>query len=337
MSATLPTPGPSASAVVPALEVRDLVVRYGRAPGRLRRRASAPAVDGVDLVLAPGRTVGLVGESGSGKSTIAKAVLGLQAVSDGTVTFRGQDLTSASARERRAVAADLRVVFQDPYSSLNPTRTIGDTLAEPLRLQGLGAAQARERAVEVLEQVGLPGEVVDRYPGQFSGGQRQRVAIARALVCRPEVVVLDEPVSALDLSTQAQVLNLLADLRDEHGYSFLFVAHDLGVVRFLSDDVVVLYRGRVMESGPAEEVTQRPRHPYTQALVAASPVPRPGEQAERRLARERLGVGSASTASADPAGCPFASRCPLATDTCSTERPALRLLGEAQVSCHHAS
>ena len=316
-----------------ALEIRDLVVRYGR--GRKARNAT-PAVDLVSLDIAPGETVGLVGESGSGKSTIGKAVLGLQPPTAGTVKLHGTDITQTSLKQRTKLAADLRVVFQDPYSSLNPARTIGQTLVEPLRLMGVGQAEALQRARRAIESVGLPAEAVDRYPSQFSGGQRQRIAIARALVCDPKVVVLDEPVSALDLSTQAQVLNLLADLRDQSDLAFLFIAHDLGVVRFLAQRVVVLYRGQVMESGPVDAVTLRPRHPYTVALTAAAPVPRPAEQAARREAREALGVGTAGAASPAPTGCPFVPRCPLATDICVAERPPLRLVDENLTACHHA-
>jgi oligopeptide/dipeptide ABC transporter ATP-binding protein len=317
----------------PALEIRDLVVRYGR--GR-KARNGAPAVDLVSLDIAPGETVGLVGESGSGKSTIGKAVLGLQPPTAGTVELHGTDITQTTLKQRTKLAADLRVVFQDPYSSLNPARTIGQTLVEPLRLMGVGGAEALQRARRAIESVGLPAEAVDRYPSQFSGGQRQRIAIARALVCDPKVVVLDEPVSALDLSTQAQVLNLLADLRDQSDLAFLFIAHDLGVVRFLAQRVVVLYRGQVMESGPVDAVTLRPRHPYTVALTAAAPVPRPAEQAARREAREALGVGTAGAASPAPTGCPFVPRCPLATDVCVAERPPLRLVEESLTACHHA-
>src|SRR3954469_24621043 len=251
----------------PALEVRDLVVRYGS--GR-KARTAPPAVDGVSFDIAPGETLGLVGESGSGKSTIGKAVLGLQPPSAGTVKVHGQDITGMSLKRRSTQVADLRVVFQDPYSSLNPARPIGQTRVEPLRLMGITGGQALAKARSGLESVGLPAEAVDRYPAQFSGGQRQRIAIARALVCDPKVVVLDEPVSALDLSTQAQVLNLLADLRDQRGLSFLFIAHDLGVVRFLSQRTVVLYRGQIMETGPVEAVNSAPRHPYTVALTSAA-------------------------------------------------------------------
>jgi ABC-type oligopeptide transport system ATPase subunit len=268
-------PVPSA----PALSVRDLTVRYGRAGKTL------PAVDGVSFDVAPGETLGLVGESGSGKSTIGKAILGLQPPNTGRILLHGTDITRASLRQRRVTAIDLRVVFQDPYSSLNPAQTIGQTLTEPLQVLRVPKDRRRPRILESLAAVGLPADAADRYPARFSGGQRQRIAIARALVCDPQVIVLDEPVSALDLSTQAQVLNLLADLRDSRQLALLFIAHDLGVVRFLAQRVVVLYRGQVMEAGGAEEVTQRPRHPYSIALTAAAPVPQPAEQARRRAAR----------------------------------------------------
>jgi peptide/nickel transport system ATP-binding protein len=324
---------PAVPTTIPALEVRDLVVRYGH--GR-KARTAPPAVDGVSFDIAPGETLGLVGESGSGKSTIGKAVLGLQPPTAGTVKLHGQDITSMSLKQRSTQVADLRVVFQDPYSSLNPARTIGQTLVEPLRLLGIKGDAALAKARSGLESVGLPGDAVDRYPAQFSGGQRQRIAIARALVCDPKVVVLDEPVSALDLSTQAQVLNLLADLRDQRGLSFLFIAHDLGVVRFLSQRTVVLYRGQIMETGPVEAVNSTPRHPYTVALTAAAPVPRPAEQAARRLAREAAGFGTAGAAAPSASGCPFVPRCPLSTDLCVEQRPPLRLVEGTLTACHHA-
>ncbi|MBD1592771.1 ABC transporter ATP-binding protein [Arthrobacter sp. S1_S22] len=321
------------AAAQPLLDVKDLVVRYGRG----RKAAAAPAaVDRVSFSIAPGETVGLVGESGSGKSTIGKAILGLQKVSGGTITYEGKDITSAGVSQRRALGSELRAVFQDPNSSLNPRNTVGSSLAEPLRLRGVGAADARQRAEDMLERVGLPRDAVDRYPSQFSGGQRQRISVARALICDPKLVVCDEAVSALDLSTQAQVLNLLADLRDERGLGYLFIAHDIAVVQFLAQRVVVLYRGQVMESGPAAAVTENPKHPFTQALVAASPVPRPAEQAARREARESLGVRTGAAAVPAPGGCPFRLRCPLATDLCATERPALRTVGGSAVACHYA-
>ncbi|CAI3797345.1 oligopeptide/dipeptide ABC transporter ATP-binding protein [Pseudarthrobacter sp. MM222] len=325
---------PRPASAQPLLDVKDLVVRYGRG----RKAAAAPAaVDGVSFSIAPGETVGLVGESGSGKSTIGKAILGLQKVSGGSISYQGTDITSAAASQRRALGGELRAVFQDPNSSLNPRNTVGSSLAEPLRLRGVRPAEARQRAADMLERVGLPRDAVDRYPSQFSGGQRQRISVARALICDPNLVVCDEAVSALDLSTQAQVLNLLADLRDERGLGYLFIAHDIAVVQFLAQRVVVLYRGQVMESGPAAAVTENPKHPFTQALVAASPVPRPAEQAARRHARESLGVRTAAAATAVPGGCPFSQRCPLATDLCRTQRPALRLVGASEVACHHAS
>ncbi|MFJ6835412.1 ABC transporter ATP-binding protein [Streptomyces sp. NPDC091209] len=311
-----------------ALSVRDLVVHYGR------RHRTPPAVDGVSFDIAPGETLGLVGESGSGKSTIGKAILGLQAASSGSITLNGTDITRASLRQRRVSAIDLRAVFQDPYSSLNPAQSIGRTLVEPLRVLRVPKQEQWQRARDALEAVGLPKDAIDRDPAQLSGGQRQRVAIARALVCDPKVIVLDEPVSALDLSTQAQVLNLLADLRDQRQLALLFIAHDLGVVRFLSQRVAVLYRGQVMEQGAVESVTQEPRHPYTVALTAAAPVPHPAEQALRRAAREALGIGAAGTAGAAPKGCPFANRCPLAEDLCRTERPPLSGTGDASAACH---
>lgn len=315
------------------LEVRDLVVRYGRG----RKAASAPAaVDGVGFTIRPGETVGLVGESGSGKSTIGKAILGLQKVSGGSISFQGSDITHAGPARRQELGRELRAVFQDPNSSLNPRKTIGASLAEPLRVRGVAAAEARTRAEEMLERVGLPREAVDRYPSQFSGGQRQRISVARALICEPKLVVCDEAVSALDLSTQAQVLNLLADLRDERGLSYLFIAHDIAVVQFLAQRVVVLYRGQVMETGPAGAVTENPKHPFTQALVAASPVPRPAEQTERRKLRESLGVRTAAAVAPLAGGCPFSQRCPLATDLCTAERPALRTVGQSDVACHYA-
>ncbi len=322
-----------ATAGQPILEVKDLVVRYGNG----RKAASAPAaVNGVSFSIQPGETVGLVGESGSGKSTIGKAILGLQKVTAGSITFRGGDITYPDAARRRALGGELRAVFQDPNSSLNPRKTIGASIAEPLRVRGVSAAEARTRAEDMLERVGLPREAVDRYPSQFSGGQRQRISVARALICEPQLVVCDEAVSALDLSTQAQVLNLLADLRDERGLSYLFIAHDISVVQFLAQRVVVLYRGQVMEAGPVAAVTESPKHPFTQALVAASPVPRPAEQAERRAVRESLGVRTAAAVATTSGGCPFRQRCPLATELCAAERPALRRVGDADVACHYA-
>lgn len=258
----------------PLLEVRNLVVRYGK--------NSTPAVDDVSFTIGRGETLGLIGESGSGKTTIGRAILGLVPVTSGQVLFQGRDITRASAAERRALRGDLRAVFQDPFSSLNPRRPIGDAIGEPLRVAGVSKLEQSARTAAVLQSVGLPGGSADRYPRQFSGGQRQRIAIARALVTDPRLVVCDEAVSALDLSTQAQVLNLLADLRRGSDLGYLFIAHDMAVVEFLAQRVVVLYRGRVMEEGVTEEVIRDPQNPYTRVLMAASPVPDPDEQARRR-------------------------------------------------------
>jgi oligopeptide/dipeptide ABC transporter ATP-binding protein len=320
----------SMTATLPALSVRNLEVRY---PAR-RGRVAPPAVADVSFDVACGETVGLVGESGSGKSTIVKAILGLQPPSAGRVTLAGRDITHASRAERRLLAADLRAVFQDPFSSLSPFQTVGATVSEPLRVQGVPRDAAWARATDAFASVGLPARFLKRYPAEFSGGQRQRIAIARALVSEPQIVLLDEPVSSLDLSTQAQVLNLLADLRDRHRYALVFVSHDLAVVRFLCQRVVVLYRGLVMETGAAAGVTQHPKHPYTIALIAAAPVPRPVEQAARRAARRRLTLRQPHSATVT--GCPYAGRCPRATDLCVAERPELRPIGDHLVACHHA-
>ncbi|HEU5031785.1 MAG TPA: ABC transporter ATP-binding protein [Spirillospora sp.] len=313
------------------LDVEDLSVVFGQG----RRRPPLRAVDGVSLSVGEAETVGLVGESGSGKSTIGRAVLGLNPVHGGRVRFEGEDITRAGPGVRRGLGSRLQVVFQDPYSSLNPARTIGQTLVEPLLVHDRRpAAQMAERVAAMLERVGLPEQAAGRYPGQFSGGQRQRIAIARALMLSPRLVICDEPTSALDLSIQAQVLNLLADLQRELSLSYLFIAHDLPVVRRLSHRIVVLYRGQVMETGPSQRVYEQPAHPYTRALLAAVPDPDP------RVQRARTGgpAPAASTQPPPPAGCPFAPRCPHVIDVCATDRPALTpLAAGGAVACHRAA
>jgi ABC-type glutathione transport system ATPase component len=252
----------------PLLDVTDLTVRLS--PGRFR--APVTAVDRVSLSVAPGETLGVVGESGAGKSTLALAVLGLVPVSAGTIRFAGRDVTSAGHRDRRRLGRDLQAVFQDPYSALNPARTVGQALAEPLEVhEALSRAARRRRVADMLDRVGLPGHAADRYPAEFSGGQRQRIAIARALIVAPRLVICDEPVSALDLSVQAQILNLLADLQRQLAVSYVFISHDLAVVAYLSARIAVLRGGQVVESGPAAQLYARPAHPYTQALLAAAP------------------------------------------------------------------
>jgi peptide/nickel transport system ATP-binding protein len=313
------------------LAVDDLEVEFSRG----RRRPPLRAVDGVSLQIAQGETVGLVGESGSGKTTIGRAILGLSPISGGRVTFAGTEITHANQRQRRALSADLQVVFQDPYNSLNPARTIGQTLGETLRAQGATDRDGiDERVREMLERVGLPRDAGSRYPVHFSGGQRQRIAIARALMASPRLVVCDEPVSALDVSVQASVLNLLRQLQRDLDLAYLFIAHDLPVVRYLSHRIIVLYRGRIMEEGPAETVHNRPLHPYTRALLDAAPLPDPEQQAARRAARTRLKLQRA-TSVAQETGCPFAPRCPHAIDLCRSERPkAERADRGTAVACH---
>lgn len=253
------------------LKVHDLQVHF---PGRRRRDEPVRAVNGVDLHLDHGETLGLVGESGSGKSTIGNAILGLVRPTAGRILFRGRDITHATTRQRRELSQHLQVVFQDPYSSLNPSRTIGRTLGEPLRVVGrMGRHDATTRVVDVLAQVGMPSDTMYRYPTAFSGGQRQRIAIARALVLEPQLLVCDEPTSALDLSIQAQILNLLVDLQRQLGLSYLFISHDIDVVRYMSHRTAVLLSGGIVEHGPAEQITERPTHNYTRKLIASVPSP----------------------------------------------------------------
>jgi oligopeptide/dipeptide ABC transporter ATP-binding protein len=311
------------------LDVQGLTVdfRIGR------RRPPLRAVDDVTFTIAPEETVGLVGESGSGKTTIGRAVLGLTPITAGRIRFAGAEITTVGDRERRRLSRELQVVFQDPYSSLNPTRTIGQTLAEMLRSDAqAGRAETERRIRWWLERVGLPPDAAVRYPAQFSGGQRQRIAIARALMVRPRLVICDEAVSALDLSVQAQVLNLLADLQREFKLGYLFIAHDLAVVRHVSHRIVVLYRGRIVEEGDARAIYDSPAHPYTKSLLAAAPQPDPEVQRRRRAA---LPTASETAAPPPRAGCPFAPRCPHALDTCWTERPELERTPEGvDVACH---
>jgi peptide/nickel transport system ATP-binding protein len=267
------------------LDVRDLVVEYK--PKKLRAKPHR-ALHGVSLSVAEGRTLGLVGESGSGKTTIGRAILGLAPIASGTITFQGDDITRISRQDRRKFSGDLQVIFQDPYTSLNPAMDVGDILAEPLGVQGIARDAARRRVVTLLDRVGLPSSAINRQPNEFSGGQRQRIAIARALALDPKLIVCDEPVSALDLTTQARVLDLLLEIQQDTGVAYLFISHDLDVVHHISHDVAVLYKGEIVEHGPAAEVTRTPQHPYTKQLLLASPVPDPTEQRIRRDQRLAL-------------------------------------------------
>jgi ABC-type glutathione transport system ATPase component len=267
------------------VDIRDLVVEY---PVKGIRKKPFRALKGVSIDINAGETVGLVGESGSGKTTLGRALLGLAPVTGGTISYDGRDIASLSGKERRALGREIQVVFQDPYTSLNPSMTIEQILMEPLTVRKVSAKDARARVRHLLDEVRLPSDAGERLPREFSGGQRQRVAIARALALQPRLIVCDEPVSALDLSTQARVLELFKEIQENTGVAYLFVSHDLAVVRHLSTRVAVMYHGEIVEWGDAEQVTSRPQHPYTQRLFLAAPVPNPALQTQRRAERHEL-------------------------------------------------
>ncbi|MFM1984018.1 MAG: hypothetical protein RL723_453 [Actinomycetota bacterium] len=267
------------------LNVENLDVTYA---GKGFRKAGFKALHSVSINIGQGETLGLVGESGSGKTTLGRAILGLAPVTAGKIEFEDKEITKATRNQRRELSRDIQVVFQDPYTSLNPSMEIGQILAEPLQIQGMEAAAAKKRIAQLLDQVGLPTDALQRLPREFSGGQRQRVAIARALALSPKLIVCDEPVSALDLTTQARILDLFLQIQKDTGVSYLFVSHDLDVVRHISHRVAVMYKGEIVEQGAASQVTVKPEHPYTQRLLMASPVPDPDRQAKRREERRRL-------------------------------------------------
>ena len=267
------------------LVVSDVEVTY---PAKGFGKKPFTALKGVSLDIRAGETVGLVGESGSGKTTLGRAVLGLAPVTAGSITYRDREISRLSARDRRALSSEIQVVFQDPYSSLNPALTIEQILSEPLPARGVSTAKARARVRDLLGQVNLPPDAGDRLPREFSGGQRQRIAIARALALDPHLIVCDEPVSALDLSTQARVLDLFIEIQERTGVAYLFISHDLAVVRHISHRVAVMYHGEIVESGDGDQVTAHPEHPYTQRLFMAAPVPDPDRQQQRRADRLRL-------------------------------------------------
>ena len=319
----------------PILVAKDLVKHFPGAGGLFRRAQPVRAVDGVSIEVRRGETFAIVGESGCGKSTLARLLLRLIEPTAGEVVYDGQSVTSAGPEAVRALRRDLQIVFQDPFSSLNPRMTIGDLVAEPMLVHGVASrADARARVAETLALVGLLPEVANRYPHEFSGGQRQRVGIARALACRPKLLVGDEPISALDVSIRAQILNLLEDLKAKLGLTLILVSHDLAVVRHTSDRVAVMYLGEIVELAPVDDLFDAPAHPYTRALMAAIPVPSPAARGERKLLE-----GEPPSPANPPPGCRFHTRCPHATDICRTERPKLALhAGSGHlVACHHAA
>jgi oligopeptide/dipeptide ABC transporter ATP-binding protein len=316
------------------LEVRDLVVHYRTGSWFSGGAKTVYAVNGVTLEVDSGETLALVGESGSGKSSFGRAVLKLHPPTSGSVTFEGQDLLALDRRALRAVRRRMQIVFQDPYSSLNPRLTIGTSVAEGLEIHEIvPKPEIPARVGALLEEVGLDPAMADRYPHEFSGGQRQRIGIARALAVEPAFLVCDEPVSALDVSVQAQVLNLFLELQRHRGLAYLFIAHDLAVVRQIAHRVAVMYLGLIMEQGDVDTVITRPRHPYTIALLSAVPVPDP----ERQRMRIVL-PGDPPSPTTLPTGCPFVGRCfhPARNGRCSAERPELRIVDGREVACHYA-
>ncbi len=316
------------------LQLKNLQTHFPIKKGFLVKKSvgTVKAVDGVDLEVKQGEVLGLVGESGCGKSTLARTVMQLVPTTGGAVILEGKNLTSSSDAHVRTVRRDLQMVFQDPYASLNPRSTVFATLAEPLLVHKVcKPAEVTARVTELMKTVGLAPRFMQKYPHEFSGGQRQRIAIARALALRPKVVIADEPVSALDVSIQAQILNLLAELVRKMGLSLVFIAHDLSVVKHISDRVAVMYLGKIVEIGRAEDIIDRPAHPYTRALVSAIPTPNPDEERNR----QRIVLpGDPPSPINPPSGCTFHPRCPHATDICKTQKPTLEVFKEREVSCH---
>jgi oligopeptide transport system ATP-binding protein len=320
----------------PLLEVRHLVKHFPIKSGVLidREVGRVRAVDDVSLTVNQGETLGLVGESGCGKSTLCRTILQLLEPTSGSVRFEGREISGASRRELRPLRREMQMIFQDPYASLNPRKRIGEIVGDPLRLHRLASgAELRREVQELLERVGLSSEHYNRFPHEFSGGQRQRIGIARALALKPKLIVADEPVSALDVSIQAQIINLLDDLQHEFGLTYIFVAHDLGVMRHVSDRIAVMYVGKIVESAPAAELYANPVHPYTVALLSAVPIPDPRENETRE---PLILEGDVPSPADPPPACRFHTRCPWATEVCSEIEPPLMDFGQGRIAaCHH--
>jgi len=327
------------SAGEPILSVKDLKVHFPVRGGLLGASKSLKAVDGVSFDVFPGETLGIVGESGSGKSTIGRAVLQLIKPTAGRVAWLGKNIAGHSRAQMKPHRREMQIVFQDPLASLNPRMTAGDIIAEPLDTfePGLAPAERKRRVQEIMDKVGLLPLMINRYPHEFSGGQNQRIGIARAMILKPKLIVADEPVSSLDVSIRAQIINLLADLQKEMGVALIFISHDLAVVRHVSHRVLVLYLGKVMELAEAGVLLSRPRHPYTQALLSAAPIPDPAvERGKKRILIE----GDLPSPMNPPSGCVFRTRCPIAQAKCAKEVPALEARGGAAdhvVACHFPS
>jgi oligopeptide/dipeptide ABC transporter ATP-binding protein len=318
----------------PLLQVRDLVKHYHAGGVFAAKSPPVRAVDGVSFEIGHGETLALVGESGCGKSSVGRTILRLQEPTSGEAVFEGRNVFTLGREPLRALRRRMQIIFQDPYGSLNPRMTIGAAVAEGMEIHRLASgAELRRRVASLLEEVGLDASYARRYPHEFSGGQRQRIGIARALAVEPAFIVCDEPVSALDVSVQAQVLNLLADLQKQRGLSYLFIAHDLAVVRQIAQRIAVMYLGRIVETGSTEALLADPRHPYTQALLSAVPEPDPDAQRQRIVLQ-----GDLPSPSSPPPGCPFHTRCfhPLRNERCRTEVPLLRPVAESLVACHYA-